>query len=145
MTDEASRLNIIWRQLWRPRPVWMTGVMLFCFYMTFIYMPFDMFIKPVEQDEEVWFGFVLHGWYAKATEPLHWAIYAAGAWGFYHMRAWMTPWAALYTMQVAIAMLVFSGTDPRGAGWVPGLIHAAVFTGLASALWFGRHHFGSQH
>ena len=85
MTDEASRLDTIWRQLWRPRPVWMTGVMLFCFYMTFIYMPFDMFIKPVEQDEEVWFGVMLHGWWAKATEPLHWLIYGFGTFGFLRM------------------------------------------------------------
>ncbi|RPG27248.1 MAG: hypothetical protein CBC10_001580 [Gammaproteobacteria bacterium TMED50] len=144
MTEEQSRIRGIWWQLWRPRPVWMSGVMLFCFYMTFIYMPFDMFLKPVEQDEEVWFGIVLHGWYAKATEPLHWVIYAAGAWGFYHMRGWMTPWAALYTLQVAIAMLVFSGIDPRGAGWLWGLLLASVFCGLAAALWFSRAHFGEH-
>ena len=81
---------------------------MFCAYMTFIYMPFDLFYKPVDQDEEVWFGFMLHGWCAKATEPFHWLIYGGGMYGFLKMKSWMFPWAALYTCQVAIAMLVWS-------------------------------------
>ena len=60
------------------------------------------------------------------------------------MRGWMTPWAALYTLQVAIAMLVFSGIDPRGAGWLWGLLLASAFCGLAAALWFSRAHFGEH-
>ena len=64
------------------RPWWMNALFAFCLFMTFVYMPYDMLWKPVEKDQEVWFGYLLHGWAAKATEPLHWAIYAAGAYGF---------------------------------------------------------------
>ena len=76
------------RRTLAPRPWWMNLMWAFCLYMTFVYLPFDIFIKPVAGDEEVWFGFVLHGWAAKLTAPLHWAIYAAGAWGFWRMRRW---------------------------------------------------------
>lgn len=65
------------------RPVWMNILMVFCAYMAFIYLPWDLFVKPVAEDQEVWFGILLTGWAAKATEPLHWAIYAAGTWGFW--------------------------------------------------------------
>ena len=41
---------------WAKRPWWMNLIWLFCLYMTFIYMPFDMFYKPVAEDAEVWFG-----------------------------------------------------------------------------------------
>lgn len=95
------------RDLFRGRPLWINALMLFCAYMTFIYMPFDLFYKPVAEDEEVWFGVMLHGWAAKATEPLHWAIYGAGCYGFYYMRPWLHPWAALYVIQVAIGMVVW--------------------------------------
>ena len=91
----------------------------FCLFMTFVYMPFDMFLKPVAQDQEVWFGFLLEGWAAKLTEPLHWAIYGAGALGFWKMRRWMWPWAGVYVLQVAISMLVWNAMrDSFGAGAV---------------------------
>ncbi len=120
------------------RPWWMNLMLVFCAYMTFIYLPFDLFLKPVGDDEEVWFGIVLHGWAAKATEPLHWAIYAAGVYGFWTMRRWMWPWAALYTLQVATAMLVWNLADPRGGGLLPGLVTAAAFMVPAVALWRAR-------
>ena len=53
----------------KSRPVWMNLVLLFCAFMTFIYMPFDMFLKPVAEDQEVWFGIMLTGWAAK--RPSH--------------------------------------------------------------------------
>ncbi len=87
----------------------------FCLYMTFIYMPFDMFFKPIADAQEVWFGFLLQGWAAKLTEPIHWAIYAAGAYGFWKMRSWMWPWSALYAAQVALGMLIWSLLDSRGS------------------------------
>jgi hypothetical protein len=126
------------RDDWGRRPWWMNLIFYFCVYMTVIYMPFDMFLKPVAQDEEVWFGFTLTGWWAKATEPLHWLIYGAGAWGFYRMRAWMWPWAAVYAAQVVIAMVVFNLIDPRGGGWVAGLIAGAIFAVPMVALWRAR-------
>ena len=128
------------KTFFRGRPVWMNALMLFCAYMTFIYMPFDLFYKPVAVDEEVWFGYRLHGWAAKATEPLHWAIYGAGFYGFLKMKSWMFPWAALYTFQVAIAFGVF--------GWLYTQAHPLVsaamalpFTVLGIMLWRSKDRF----
>lgn len=113
------------KALFEGRPVWMNALFVFCAYMTFIYMPFDMFIKPVAEDEEIWFGYMLTGWAAKATEPIHWVIYGAGFYGFLKMRSWMHPWAALYVFQVAIAMAVF-----------PWLYRDASFAGIGVAIPF---------
>lgn len=123
---------------WTRRPWWMNLIFLFCLYMTFVYMPFDLFWKPVEQDEEVWFGITLHGWAAKATAPLHWLIYGAGAYGFWKMRRWMWPWSAVYAAQVSLAMLVWNLLDPRGGGLVAGLVAGAVFLVPTVALWRAR-------
>lgn len=127
-----------WRAQWSRRPWWMNALLAFCLYMTFIYMPFDLFLKPVAKDHEVWFGFALTGWWAKATEPLHWLIYGAGAWGFWHMRSWMWPWAAVYSAQVSLAMLVWNLVNPNGRGLAAGLIAAALFAVPAIALWRAR-------
>src|SRR5215831_19823631 len=89
------------------RPVWMNVLLIFCIYMTFVFMPIDMFVKPVAVDQEAWFGLLLRGWGAKLTEPIHWAIYAAGTYGFWRMRRWMWPWASVYAAQVAIGMVVW--------------------------------------
>ena len=132
------------QEQWDLRPWWMQLLMLFCAYMTLIYMPFDLLIKPLADDEEVWFGIVLHGWAAKATEPLHWLIYGAGAWGFWKMRSWMWPWAAVYGLQVVIAMLVWNLVDPRGGGVVAGVIAAATFMIPTVALWRARDLFQSD-
>lgn len=113
----------------------MNALGLFCLYMACVYLPFDMFFKPVAQDREVWFGIALSGWWAKATEPLHWIIYALGAWGFWGMRQWMWPWASLYTAQIAIGMLVWNIVDARGRGWVGGTVTALVFMVPVIALW----------
>ena len=129
---------------WGLRPWWMNLLFYFCVYMTFLYMPFDMFIKPVHEDEEIWFGFTLHGWWAKATEPLHWLIYGLGAYGFWKMREWMWPWAAVYAAQVAIAMFVWNIVTPTGAGPVKGAIAGLVFCLPVIALWRARHRFTSS-
>ena len=55
--------------VFRPRPLWMNALMLFCLFLTFVYMPWDLFIKPIEVDEEIWFGLAFHGWGAKLSEP----------------------------------------------------------------------------
>ncbi len=125
----------------RRRPWWMNVLWAFCLYMTFIYLPYDLFFKPVAEDEEVWFGFVLHGWAAKLTAPLHWLIYAAGAYGFWKMARWMWPWAALYMAQVAIAMLVWNLIDERGGGWTAGLVSAAIVLLPTVALWVAKGRF----
>ena len=126
------------RTQWRARPWWMNLMLGFCLYMTFVYMPFDVLWKPVAEDEEVWLGITLHGWAAKATAPLHWLIYAAGAYGFWNMRRWMWPWAAVYVAQVSIAMLVWNLADPRGAGLAAGLVAGVLFAVPAVALWRAR-------
>lgn len=123
------------RTLFQGRPWWINLLMLFCAYMTFLYLPFDLFWKPVAEDQEVWLGFLLTGWAAKATEPLHWLIYALGFYGFLRMRPWMHPWAGLYVLQIAIGTAVWMGTDPRGAGWILGLAGGAVLSLPAVALW----------
>lgn len=122
----------------------MTGLLAFCAYMTFLYEPFDLFWKPVETDTEVWLGVPLHGVWAKATEPLHWAIYAAGAFGFWKMRAWLHPWAALYTASIAIGMLIWGIRDERGSALWVGLAGFAPFAFLAIALWRARSRFDTR-
>jgi hypothetical protein len=117
------------------RPWWISLLWMFCLYMTFVYLPFDLFLKPMAQDREVWFGVTLAGVWAKATEPLHWIIYALGAWGFGGMRRWMWPWAAAYSAQVAIGMLVWNLLDARGRGGLAGAITALIFMVPTVALW----------
>jgi len=117
------------------RPWWMNALMLFCAFMTFVYMPWDFLVKPVARDAEAWFGFLLHGWGAKLTEPLHWAIYAAGAYGFWRMRAWMWPWAAVYVAQVAVGMFVWNLVNHAGHGFFAGVFSAVPFALIAWALW----------
>jgi hypothetical protein len=128
-----------------PRPWWMNAIFAFCLYMTFVYMPWDIFVKPVAQDEEVWFGITLHGWAAKATAPLHWLIYGGLAYGFWRMRPWMWPWASVYAAQVSISMLVWNLLDPRGGGWLAGLVAAALFAVPTVALWRARPLFQAGH
>ena len=123
---------------WRKRPWWMNFMLCFCLFMTFIYMPFDMFLKPVAQDQEVWFGLLLEGWAAKLTEPLHWALYGAGAYGFWKMRPWMWPWGAVYALQVASSMLVWSVM--RGS-LVAGAVTFAAFMIPTTALYRSREAF----
>ncbi len=138
---ESLMTGFDWRTEWAQRPWWMNLIFAFCIYMTVVYMPFDLFWKPVEVDQEVWLGVMLHGWAAKATEPLHWAIYAAGAYGFWKMRPWMWPWAAVYLLQITIGMFVFNLLDPRGGGWPGGLVSAAVFLIPTVAMWRSRARF----
>jgi len=131
------------RERLRQRPRWMNALMLFCAYMTFVHMPWDFFIKPVAHDAEAWFGFLLHGWGAKLTEPLHWAIYAAGVYGFWRMRAWMWPWAAVYAAQVTFGMFVWNVVYVGGFnGWVSGLVVLVPFGAITIALWQARDRFG---
>lgn len=117
-----------------PRPLWVNVLLAFTAFMTFVYTPWDLFMKPVAQDQEVWFGVLLTGWAAKSTAPLHWAIYAAFTWGLWHMRPWMRFWGAVYVAQVAIGMLVWNLTDARGTV-LGGLVTGVVFALLARAYW----------
>ena len=130
------------RRIFEGRPWWMNAMMLFCAYMAVLYFPYDFFWKPADQDVEVWLGFVLRDWAAKVTEPVHLAIYAAGAWGFFRMRRWMWPWAAVYAAQVGISMGVW--TWLHGPGPWAGLGVGAVFSVPAVALWRARPLFATE-
>ena len=134
-------MAIDWQAELAKRPGWMNLLFGFCLYMTFIYLPFDLFWKAVEHDEEVWFGFALTGWAAKATEPLHWLIYGTGAYGFWKMRSWMWPWSAVYAAQVTFGMFVYGLTSAPGAGWLPASIAAALFLIPTIALWRAKDRF----
>jgi len=130
------------RSLFADRPAWMNVLMVFCGYMAFVYVPWDFFVKPVAADEEVWFGLMFHGWAAKAVEPFHWAVYAAGAYGFRTMKSWMWPWAALYVGQVAVGMLVWNLL--YGEGGLVGAVAFLAFGALAVALWRAQPLFGGR-
>jgi hypothetical protein len=119
------------------RPWWMTGLLVLCLYMAAVRVPLDFLTTPIARDEEVWLGIVLRGGLAKATEPLHAAIYAAGAYGFWRMRSWMWPWAAVYAAQVAVGTLVWNAVDPRGRGWIAVPVAIAMLV-PAIALWRSR-------
>ena len=131
-------------ELLRRYPLPVSGVFLFSLFMTFVYLPYDVFVKlftqSIEQAREVWFGFMLRGWSAKLTEPLHWLIYAALSYGFLRERAWVWPLAALYTLQVAVGTVVWTvlyasyGT----LGNVLAGVVALLFAALAAALWRAR-------
>lgn len=124
------------------RPIWMNALLLFCAYMTLIYLPWDIFVKPVEVDQEVWFGLMFTGWAAKLLAIPHWAIYAAGMIGFWGMRSWMWPWASVYVAQVAIGMAVWPILERGGpVGWITGSVAGAVFAIPAVALWRARDRF----
>jgi short-subunit dehydrogenase len=117
----------------------MNGLLIFSAYLTFVFMPWDFFVKPVAEDAEAWFGFLLRGWAAKLTEPLHWAIYGAATYGFWRMRSWMWPWAAVYVAQVAIGMLVWGLVYVGGLrGLVAGGVSAVLIGMIALALWRSR-------
>jgi short-subunit dehydrogenase len=114
----------------------MNVLMVFCFYMAIVYVPWDFFVKPVAHDEEVWFGVILRGGFAKLTEPLHWAIYAAGAYGFLRMRPWMHPWASVYSAQIALGMLIWPLLYVGGVrGFLLAAVSFAAFAALTRALW----------
>lgn len=130
------------RQNLHRRPWWMNAMMLFCAFMVFIYVPWDSLSKPVAEAQEVWFGVMLTGWAAKATEPLHWLIYLGGLIGFWQMKRWMHPWAALYTLQIAIGMAVWNLLYDSGGGSVGALLSATPFVMLAVLLWRVRQQFG---
>ena len=125
------------RQVFAKRPWWMNLLWGFCLFMTFAYVPWDLFLKPVAQDQEVWFGVLFTGWWAKVLAIPHWLVYGAGAYGVWQMKRWMWPWAALYTGQVAFGMAVWSLLDERGS-LAGAVIAGGLFLIPTIALWRTR-------
>jgi len=127
------------RALFAGRPSWMNALMVFSAYMAFVYCPWDILIKSAAVDEEVWFGIRFEGGAAKFTGLFHWAVYAAGAYGFRKMRGWMWPWAAVYAAQVAFSMLVWPWLYMGGfVGFLVGVVSVVPFGLLTWALWDAR-------
>jgi hypothetical protein len=109
------------------RPRWMTAMALLCAGTVLFLVPRDLFF-PATRDVEVWFGFELRGTAALLTAPLHWLIFAAGAWGFWTQRPWIVPAAAAYAFYVALSHLVWSEASPNGRGWLVGLAQTAALS-----------------
>ena len=73
---------------------------------------------------EIWGGFELTGWAALLTTPVHWAIFAFGAWAFWTDRRWIAPWAGWYILYVGASHLVWSVVSSQGSGWLWGCVYA---------------------
>src|SRR5262245_16083110 len=136
----------IWlRDVLSRRPPWMNALLVFCGFMAAVYVPWDFLVKPVADDQEVWFGVTFTGWEAKVAALAHWAIYAAGTYGLLRMRPWMWPWAALYAAEVAFSMFVWSVVHFGGwKGWLVAPLVCAPFAALGLLLWHSRDQFGRK-
>lgn len=119
-----------WRAALARRPGWMNALWFFCAYMTFVYVPWDLFWKPVDRDAEVWFGILFRGWAAKILTIPHWLVYAAGFVGFWRMKRWMWPWAALYAVQVGFGSVVWWLSAVGGLRGVAASVATAIGFGL---------------
>jgi hypothetical protein len=105
----------------------MTALAVLCAATVVFLLPRDLFLAEV-RDVEVWLGFEVRGTAARLTAPLHWALFAAGAWAFWTQRPWILPVAAAYAFQVAFSHLVWNQTSPNGRGWLAGLAQAAALS-----------------
>jgi hypothetical protein len=117
----------------------MNGLMYFCVYMAVVHIPLDFLRTPLARDDQVWFGIVFHGWAAKVGEMAHWAVYTAGAYGFWRLRTWRWPWAAVYAAQVAFSMFIWFVVHRGGPGGVLlALISLVPYGGITLLLWRAR-------
>jgi hypothetical protein len=91
-------------------------------------------LVPEVRDTEVWLGFELHGPAAWLTAPLHWAIFAAGAFAAWRGKPWIWAAAAAYVLYVALSHVIWSEASPNGQGWRIGLLQAAGISAVAAAL-----------
>jgi hypothetical protein len=120
------------------RPAWMTALAAVCALTVVVSVFRDVFL-PANRWMEIWFGFEITGWPALATAPIHWAIFAAGAYGFWNQRPWAGPCAAGYLVYAGFAHLVWSEVSPHGRGIAIGLVQAAALSGLGLLiLWKSR-------
>ena len=68
----------------------------------------------------MWFGLELTGTAALATAPLHWTLFALGAWAFWTARPWIWPASMAYALYVAASHLVWNLTSASGGGTFTG-------------------------
>lgn len=128
--------------VFRERPWWMSVVMVFSAYMAFVYMPWDLFVKPVAVDEEVWFGIRFTGVWAKVLGVPHWFVYGAAVYGFRRRRPWMAFWAPAYTAQVAFGLYLWTALETGGfSGILVGIFPALPMAALSWAFWTHRDYF----
>lgn len=131
--------------VFRERPWWMSAAMVFCAYMAFVYVPWDLFTKPLAEDEEVWFGLLFTGVWAKIFAIPHWFVYAAAVYGFRRRRPWMAFWTTAYTAQIAFSMYLWTALETGGfSGVFLGILPALPFVGLTYAFWNARDHFAPR-
>jgi hypothetical protein len=102
---------------------WMSALAGACLLALLINVPRDLFF-PATREVEVWFGIEVRGPWALLTAPLHWVLFALGAWGFWSARPWVIPCAAAYVFYVALSHLIWSEASPSGRGWEIGLAQA---------------------
>lgn len=101
---------------------------------TVVFLAARDLLVPEVRDVEVWLGFELHGRAARLTAPLHWAIFAFGAFAFWRAKPWIWPAAAAYVLYVALSHLIWSEASPHGRGWPAGLAQAAAISLVAVLL-----------
>jgi hypothetical protein len=109
------------------RSRWHLGLAAFCLVTLLFTVSRDLFVAG-PRDVEVWFGFELHGTAARLTAPIHWAIFAFGAWAAWVQKPWILAAAAGYAFYVALAHLVWSEASPHGNGIAMGLLQAALLS-----------------
>jgi hypothetical protein len=102
----------------------MTLLSAVCLAALLINVPRDLFFAD-NRGVEVWLGFEVTGWAAILSAPVHWAIFAMGAWAFWAARPRVVAWAAAYVFYVALSHLVWSEASPNGRGLPIGLAQAA--------------------
>jgi hypothetical protein len=133
------------KDIFRDRPLWMNALMVFSAFMAFVYVPWDIFIKPVARDQEVWFGIMFSGWGAKWAAVPHGFVYGAAFYGFRRRRPWMRLGGALYSAQVAFSAWVWGVFYLGGlVGWGLGISSAVAFLLLALAFWNAREYFQGE-
>jgi hypothetical protein len=89
----------------------MTALALFCAATVVFLAMRDLFV-PAARDAEVWFGFELHGAAARWSAPVHWGIFAFGAWAAWTARPWIARAAVGYAIYVAASHLIWIALRP---------------------------------
>ena len=84
----------------------MTALALFCAGTVVFLAARDLFVAEA-RDVEVWFGIELHGAAAHWSAPVHWGIFALGAWASWTARPWIARAAVGYAIYVAASHVIW--------------------------------------